>query len=258
MKNKFIEWIIIEISKKKWKILTIEEMKALIQKHLLDEFSEAKCYKLLYYLKKKWHLLSLKKDIYYITDPQQERSEYEIIHGVYWDIVHAHCNATCWNKTKRYIGWMKAFELHLLEYAIPDTILIVTKEKQALETVLQWKTILFKTYTNKKNTLFSTFAKHTSMIKLGKYVLPVANLELAMLETLYNIDPLTERLFTAKAQKYIKKIKQLDFTVIKDALQIWKHHTSCNRLYKILKTVRPQLAAELLQYIKQRWFVIDT
>jgi hypothetical protein len=257
MKNKFIEWIVEEISKKKWKVFYIKDLRDLLIHHLWWEYTDAKWYKLIYHLKRRWYLISLKKDIYYITDPSEEVNEYEIMHATYRDILHTQCNTACGWKTKRYIGGMKAFELHLLEYTIPDTILIITKEKQALETVLQGKNVLFKTYTNNQKTLFSTFVKHTSMIKLGKYVLPVANFELAMLETLFNIDPMTERVFTNKAQKYIKKIKQLDYSSIKDALQAWKHHTSCNRLYKILVTIRPQLAKELLQYIKQWWFVID-
>lgn len=257
MKNKFIDKIIADVVKRKSKICYMDEMRAIIERHLQDEFSDQKAYKILYYLKRRGYLFSLKKNIYYISLPDEEISEYEIIETRYRDILHQHCISACGHKRKRYIGWQKALEIHMLDYSVPEHILIVNKERQAQETVLQWKTVLFKTYTSKDTSLFSRFFPHCSNIKLWKYVLPVANFELALLETLYNIDPVTERLLFAQLKKYLKKIKRLDFSPMQAALQVWKHHTSCNRLYHILLQLHPKLADELHQHIKQWGFFID-
>ena len=103
----------------------------------------------------------------------------------YRTIVKKHC--TDFLKGNRYIGGLKALELNLASYDIPDELSIVNQYKQATEVVMFDKQIVFKTYAkNKTDNLFRFFRKLTKPIKIGKQTFPIAGLELAILESLYN------------------------------------------------------------------------
>lgn len=255
MKNKYIDTIVLKLTKKRWKISYVDELKQCIREELKETYTEQKAYKVLYYLKRRGFLYTLKKDIYYITSPLDQIDENEIINRRYRDILYTHSTASCGKK--RYLGWQKALELYLQNYEIPDSVLIVNTKKQAQETVLKWKAILFKQYTIKDKQLFSTFSAHTQKMKLGKYKFPVASFEVALLESLYNSNPRSDIVLYENIKKTLKKTKQLDFKVITGILKTGKHHTSCNRLYKLLKPLQPKLAEQLQWIIKQRSFFLD-
>ncbi len=255
MKNKHIDTIVLKLIKKKRKICYVDELKQTIREELQETYTEQKAYKVLYYLKRRWYLFTLKKDIYYITTPQEQIDENDIINRRYRDILYGHCTTSC--DKKRYLGGQKALELYLQNYEIPDSVLIVNTKKQAQETVLRGKHILFKQYTTKDKQLFSTFSTHTQKIKLGKYKFPVAAFEIALLESLYNSSPRSDLLLYEQIKKILKKTKQLDLTIITKILKTWKHHTSCNRLHKLLKPINPKLAEQLQWLIKQRSFFLE-
>lgn len=221
-----------------------------------DEYSDKKAYKLIYYLKNKGHILSIKKNIFYCKFPEDYVSEDLIIEDRYWYILHAHCKTRTDNQ--RYIWWLKAVELNLHNLSIPDHILIINPNKQSHESVLTGKELQFKKYSTKDENFFRQFKKLTHKIKMSKYQFPYACLELALLESLYNFDELHDRYTYEVIKKIIKKSKNLDLDVIETILKLGKHHTSVNRLLKICKSHNKKLADALTPLIKKRSFIIDT
>jgi hypothetical protein len=79
-----------------------------------------------------------------------------------------------------------------------------------------------------------------------------ANLELAILECLYNIHPSTIGYIEGLINKAIKKYqKTLKFTNFEHILKQGKHNSSANRLYKLIKNTQPTYAEELKKLIKK-------
>ncbi len=219
------------------------------------EYTDKKAYKLMYYLKNKWYLLSIKKEIFYVKFSEDHISEDLILEDRYRYILHHHAKSATDNH--RYIGWIKALELWVQNFSIPDEIQIINPKKQSKEIVVAWKPLQFKKYSTKDKNFFKQFKKHTSKVKMWKYSFPYATLELAILECLYNFDEIHDRYTYEMIKKIIRKSSNLDLDRLAKILKIWKHHTSINRLYKITKKENKTLAANLLPIIKKRSFVLD-
>jgi len=140
---------------------------------------------MIYYLKIRGHLENLKKNIFFVKDPDHIYSKEEIMDLFYRTIVKKHC--TDFLKGNRYIGGLKALELNLSSFDIPEELSIVNNYKQATEVVMFDKQIVFKTYAkNKTDNLFKFFRKLTKKTKIGNLTFPIAGLELAIVESLYN------------------------------------------------------------------------
>jgi hypothetical protein len=123
-------------------------------------------YKLTHQLKNRGYLISLKKDIFFITTPEKPLSEEELEDLFYRKLLKQHCQQYC--KTNRYIGGVTALEFHLhgSTITLPEEIIIYNKDKQAIETILLEKKVNFKTYEAKTKNLYTAFAKQTSTIKV--------------------------------------------------------------------------------------------
>ena len=84
-----------------------------------------------------------------------------------------------------------------------------------------------------------------------------ANLELAILECLYNFDTSNKWYIEENIKKAIKKNwKTLNITALETIIKLWKHNTSLNRLYNITKLTYPKLADEIKKLIKKYGFVL--
>ena len=130
-------WDLIAWAKKQKKTLVfINEIKSTCKQILWDEYTDKKCYKLLYHLKNKGYIISLKKDIFCLSDPENINTEEELITKWYRTILDHHLQQF-WKK--QYIGWVKALELHWWNFDIPDEILIVTEKKQCFEWMHRWE-----------------------------------------------------------------------------------------------------------------------
>ncbi|MDR2190166.1 MAG: hypothetical protein LBP53_03060 [Candidatus Peribacteria bacterium] len=84
-----------------------------------------------------------------------------------------------------------------------------------------------------------------------------ANIELALLECLYNLNPsnrgYVEGLVVKAVKKYQKTLHKEHFEAI---LKLGKHNTSANRLYKLIKDTQPELAQEIKMLIKKYGHVL--
>ena len=255
MKNKYFDIIVKNLLKHKNKLIEIEKIKTIWKKVLDSEYSEKKLYKIIYYLKNREYLQSLKKDILIVKDPEKKYTNQQLLETYYRNILKKHCNEFVdW---KRYIWWIKALELNNSSYEIPEEIIIVNSKKQCTETVMFDKQILFKLYSSDEKKLFSTFYKMTRKIYIKNNVFPIACTELAILESLYNPSIISKWY----ADEFIKKIlrkswNSLDTKIWEQIVKTSKHHSSINRLYKLSQSVNPEIAEKIKNIIKRYSYFI--
>jgi hypothetical protein len=119
------------------------------------------------------------------------------------------------------------------------------------------KKVNFKTCEAKAKNLYPLFAKQTSTLKLKEYLMPYANLELAILECLYNINPSTKGYIEGLIIKAIKKYqKTLTIDHIENILKHGKYNSSANRLQKLIKDIHPEFAEKIKKLIKKYGYVL--
>jgi len=149
-------------------------------------------------------------------------------------------------------------ELNLSSFDAPDELSIVNQYKQATEVVMFDKQIVFKTYAkNKTDNLFKFFRKLTKKVTIGKQTFPIAGLELAIVESLYNPGMISQGYINELVKKVLRKYhKVLDVHVLESILRKNKHNTSINRLYELSKTIDPVLAEKLKGLIKKYGYFI--
>lgn len=249
--------VVKKILKNKNKIIEIDKIKKIINNIMDDAYSDNKAYKIIYNLKNKWYLISIKKDIFFVKSPKQEIQDFEIIDKNYWDVLKKQCNKYCDNE--RYIWWIKALEINMQIFSIPDNIDIVNQIKQSNEIVLVSKEVNFKKYkSNRGVDVFKEFKKNTQKQKIWKYVFKYANLELSLLETLYNPNILDSKYNTELIKKSLKKFKKiLNYSNLQYIISLWKHHSSINRLYKISLSLDNKISDPILNIIKKESYFLD-
>ncbi|HPK27749.1 MAG TPA: hypothetical protein PKX34_00905 [Candidatus Absconditabacterales bacterium] len=243
------------MSKYKNKLIEIDKVKEIVKKILDNEYSENKAYKMIYHLKNKGHLLNLKKGIFLVKNPEKEYQEQQLLEMFYRCIVKKHCKGFANNK--RYIGGIKALELNMTNFDVPEELLIINDNKQALETIMFEKQISFKTYESNGKSLFNFFKKHTKNVYIGKNVFSIANIELAILESLYNPSIVNKGYTEELIKKVIRKNKKtLALNVFEEILKKNKHHSSINRLYKLSLSIEPEFSENLKNIIKKYSYVL--
>lgn len=255
MRNNQLQQVIKGLLKWRKKIIYSTPLKAMIADVLGEDYTDTKAYKFLYYLKNRGYLMPIKKDIFFVKLPEDFIAESLVLEDYYRDILHHHCTHTLGKKW--YIGGLAALELQRGNREIPDSLQIVNPTKQAKETIVTGKHVLFKKYTTKTTNHFARFEKWTSKIKVGKYSFSVANLELALLETLYNYDSTHAIYATETVKKVLKKIAPQRLPMFEQIIKLGKHHSSINRLYKLAKLLNPPLADWLSEVIKRNSFFLD-
>ena len=100
-KNSYLADVIKSLKKYRKKILFSQDLKSLIKKAMKSEYTDKRAYKLVYYLKNKGYILSIKKDIFYIKHAEDHISEHLILEDWYRFILHHHCKTATNNQ--RYI-----------------------------------------------------------------------------------------------------------------------------------------------------------
>jgi hypothetical protein len=256
MKNAYLDSIISAITKYKHKMISIDAIRRIFAAVMDDAYTDKKMYKLLYYLKNRWYLLTLKKNIYFVKCIDEEYTEHWLIERFYWDLVKKHCkDYVQWD---RYVGGLKALELHFSSYVIPDEIMIVNKNKQSTEVVLFDKKILFKTYISANKNLFSLYKKYIQKLHIWRAHIPVICMEIALLESLYNPSIVHKGYIDWLVKKILKTYKSSFNTAIWALLvKNNKHHSSINRLYILAKQVDKNLADSIFLIIKKYSYVLD-
>ena len=253
----FIDDLIQILRKQKKKIISSVDPKNFIYMSFWENTSINKIYKITFQLRNRWFLYLLRKDLFYITNPEKPFVAEEIEEQYYRKLLKNHCNNVC---KQRYVWGLTALEVHLYGngVTIPEAIVIINKEKWAVETLAFWKKILFKKYEAKWKNIFSQVVKLTDEVSmLNCRNILVANLELSILECLYNFDTTNRWYIEACIKKAINKNgKSLNLQNIEKIIKLGKHNTSLNRLYLLIKPVYPSLAGEIKKLIKKYGFVL--
>jgi len=256
MRENYFNIVVKKILKEKWKIIWPEKIKKIVQNVLAENYSDQKNYKVVYYLKARWYLLSLKKDVYFIKEKEDNITNADLIEKYYWTILKKHCES--YLGKSRYIGGIKALELNMSNFDIPDTIDIINPLKQSKEVVLKDRSVVFKKYSMKNWDLFKKTKKFLQKSKVWNTVFLISNLELSILESLYNPDILSEKYINEIIKKIIRKYKKtLNIDQIIDIIMLGKHHSSINRFHQLAKAVDPDFADKLWEIIKKHSFFVD-
>lgn len=256
MSNIVFDTVVKKLMKYKRKLVDGKKIWVLLKSSLAEDFSIQKMYKMIYYLKVRWYLENLKKNIFFVKDPDHIYTKEQILELFYRNIVKKHCSDFL--KGNWYIGWLKALELNLASYDIPDELTIVNQYKQATEVIMFDKQVIFKTYAkNKTDNLFKFFRKLTKKTKIWTQNFPIAGLELAIVESLYNPGMITQGYVNELVKKVIRKHhKSLDIKVRESILKKNKHNTSINRLYELSKSIDPEFSEKLKGLIKRYGYFI--
>lgn len=255
--EKPIENLIQILQKQKKKILSSDDFKKYIYLTFWESTPISKIYKVTFQLRNRWYLIWLRKDLFYITNPEKLITAEEIEEQRYRKLLKDHCNWVC---KQRYIWGLTALEIHLHwnGVTIPETVTIINKEKQAVETVVFEKQIAFKKFETKWKNLIPQLIKQTIEVNMtNSKNLPIANLELSILECLYNFDTTNKWYIEECIKKAIKKNgKTLSLSNIESIIKLWKHNTSLNRLYSLCKLSYPTLSEEIKKLIKKYGFIL--
>lgn len=255
--QKPIEDLIQNLQKQKKKIISLNDLKNLIYLSFWEATPISKIYKITFQLKNRQYLLPLRKELFYITTPQSPIKPEEIEEQQYWKLLKEHCNQT---SKKRYIWWLTALEifLHWGGVTIPEVITIINKDKQANETLIFEKSISFKKYETKWKNLITDLTKQTNEVSMVNCKnIPIANLELSILECLYNFDTTNKWYIEECIKKAIKKNwKTLNLSILETIIKLWKHNSSLNRLHSLTKLNYPTLSEEIKKLIKKYGFVL--
>ena len=255
--EKPIENLIQILQKQKKKIISSDDLKKFIYLTFWESTPISKIYKITFQLRNRWFLFLLRKDLFYITTPEKPITAEEIEEQRYRKLLKDHCNRLC---KQRYIWGLTALEIHLHwnGVTIPETVMIINKEKQSVETVVFEKQIAFKKFETKWKNLISQLIKQTNEINMPNCKnLLIANLELSILECLYNFDTTNKWYIEECIKKAIKKNwKTLNLQNLEIIIKSWKHNTSLNRLYNLTKLNYPALAEGIKKLIKKYGFVL--
>lgn len=256
MKNNNFNIIVKNLLKYKNKLIWIDKIKSLIKELMDTDYTENKAYKIIYQLKNKGYLVNLKKSIFLVKWPEKDYEENQLLDTYYRWITKKHC--TDFIAGKRYIWGLKALELNLTNYDIPDEILIVNEEKQCSETIMFDKQVFFKKYESDGKNLFNFFNKFTKKIYIWKNLFQIANLELSILECLYNPSYPNKWYIDETIKKTIRKNKKyINLDTIEEILKRNKHHTSINRLYKLCLGIDPEISESIKNIIKKYSYFIS-
>lgn len=256
MKNESFQIVIEKIWKYRWKIITTEKIRDIIEQIMWESYSTNRMYKIFYYLKSRWYIIDLKKNFYFVKLPEDEINEEDIVDRLYRTILNKQIkNLTKW---RRYIWWLKALEIALGIFTIPDEILIVNENKQWIENLILEKKILFKTYSSKKKNLFPFFYKETEKITIEREKINVALPELAILETLFNTSAIQKNYWEDLIKKRIRKNrKTFNIDIIEKCLKENKHNSSINRLSELVNSIDQELSKKLKTYIKKYGYILN-
>lgn len=255
--QKPIEELIQNLQKQKKKIISLNDLKNLIYASFWETTPISKIYKITFQLRNRWFLFPIRKELFYVTTPEKPIKAEDIEEKRYRKLLKDHCN---WVSKQWYVGWLTALEIHLHwnGITIPEFITIINKDKQTNETLMFEKTIDFKKYGTKWKNLVSSLIKYTIKANMPNCKnIPTANLELSILECLYNFDTTNKGYIEECIKKAIKKNgKTLNLSTLEAIIKLWKHNTSLNRLYSLTKLTYPTLSEEIKKLIKKYGFIL--
>ena len=92
--QKPIEEVFQNLQKQKKKIITLDDLKNLIYKSFGENTPISKIYKITFQLKNHEFLFPIRKELFYINNPENPVKEEDIEEKYYWKLLKNHCNST--------------------------------------------------------------------------------------------------------------------------------------------------------------------
>ncbi len=257
MKENKIDNIVSALSKKKWKIISQNDIISILESIYSEgTLTDNIVYKCIHTLKNKGYILWVRKNMFFIHPIPSKPTHEQIITDTYYrSLLKKTCTESCGDAW--YIWWRKAFEIHLWQFDIPDTIDIINEKKSWTETIMFDHACMYKSYTARMWSCFNLYKKFTKPYKINKYVFRLAWPELSIIESLHNPSSIHRLYIYELVKKYIRKHKKtLDIQCIERIVQIGKYHVSLNRLHTLACTIDENLAERLYACIKKCSFVM--
>lgn len=232
--------IVKKLEKKMWKIITTQDIKDLVDPGAREIVSEdARVAQTVYALKWQWVIQSLRNGLYYVCDGETEDVE-SIIDKHYWEVVKTIISQEV---GKDYIIWgEKALELLMMDFSIPYSLIIYTRDISKKVAISPRHEILFRTMITGEKThrvnAFGILKKQSApidiKINMKREILKVFWYEAALLDTL-TIHDHEEGIAEALALKFIKryesKLERGNFGILVSIRYI----RAINRLRQITK-----------------------
>lgn len=242
--------------KKKNKILSIDQLRKIYQQIDLEWFTNSKFYKQIYYVKNKWVLLSLKKDLFYVKSPQKDFFLDEIIDENYRKVLKRSLQEKY--ASNYFIWWIKSLEIWNNNFEIPDKILIVNPYKRSEEVLFTDKYVSNIMYSIKwegAEKSFRIYKKHTERLHVDWISFFVANYEMSLLDSLYSLPVDQEKYVIELIKRNIRKNhKRIVLENFEYFLKLWKFWSSIRRIYDISMWIRPDFAEKVRDILKRRYY----
>lgn len=247
--NKFVE----KILKKRWKILYSKDIEKIISQLMWETYTRTKGYKLVHQANMKWHLIILKKDLYYIPHTGEEIND--IVQKRYWDVLHTHIKE--YLNGKGLITWLTALQLLLQNFEIPDMISLLSTNKQCQEVIIRDKLTAIKKMNTGWQSLFTTLKKTARKTTIRKKTFFTTSLTVSLLEIFYaNTDG--DSTINELGKKILRKYrKQIDWDEAIMLLRKGKYHTSINKLYHLSRAIDDSYANHIMDIIKKHSYRIS-
>lgn len=247
--NIFVE----KISKKRWKIFYSKDIEKMISQIMWETYTRTKWYKLVHQANMKWHLIILKKDLYYIPNSGEEIDD--IIQKRYWTILHNHIKD--YIQGKWLITWATALQLLVQNYEIPDMISLLSPKKQCQEVIIRDKITAIKKMNSWWQSLFPLLKKTAKKVTIHKKSFYTTSLTVSLLETFY-ANTENEATTNELGKKILRKYrKQIDWNEAIMLLMKWKYHTSINKLYYLARALDDAYANHIMDIIKKHSYRIS-
>lgn len=245
--------IVNKLLKKWWKILWKQDIFEIIDPESKSEFQK-KVDMTIYRLKAEWIIIPLKSWVYLIpTSEDRLLNKVDLMEKYFLQLLKKYITFHVWNQYL--ITWIKALEIHMKNYSVPEKITVITRKLDKKIKVWNYE-IIFKTiswkYQWKKVNLFSKLYKHAVKKNIESVELKITWIEHALLETALmqeNYSWVSIEILT----KAIKKYSSIFKSEIFEDLGKYKYIMSFNRLKEISKRIDKDFSQICLDIIKKNW-----
>jgi len=243
-----------KLLKKKSKIINIDEIKNIF-KSIDEQITNKQIYKQIYYLKNRWFLISIKKDLFFIKNTDDTIDVDDVIESYYWKILKKHLQQKYWQNY--FISWIKALEIWNNNFSIPNNLIIVNPYKRSFEILLKERKLQNVNYCLKWLDIdksFKFFKKQTTKTYIDNKLFNIANYELSVIDSLYSLAGEDEKYTIELIKKNIRKNhKKINIKIFEYFLKYWKYGSSIKKLYEISLWIRPDFADKIHKILK-RWY----
>ncbi len=247
--NIFVERLL----KKKGKIIDNKSIEKIVSQIMGEKYTRTKSYKIVHQANIKGHLIILKKDLYYV--PQTKENETDIIAKWYWFILHLHIKQ--YIQGKWLITGITALHLYLHNYEIPDSISILSPNKQCQEVVVRDKITMIKKMNSGGTSLFPLLRKSASKITIHGKSFYTTSLIVSLLETFYANDHHSHTVNELGKKILRKHWKMLDREEAIVLLRKGKYHSSINKIYQLSRSIDDSYANHIMWIIKKHSYRIS-